>query len=171
MTSGRSRWRPRCSTASSSNVFREELGLVYSIGANSSPSAAYHNGGFFFSAAPCAPGTGEQVVGEVFKIFDKFAQEGPTDEEFENARKQILNDLSDDLKEPNWWWSRIQTLDLHDVQLDDLKNIEQAYKDLTKEDVRATFAKYYTPDATFKVIAHPAATPKTAEEPAPAHAQ
>lgn len=136
---------------------REELGLVYGIGANSSPSAAYHNGGFFFSAAPCAPGTGEKVVGEAFKIFDKFAQEGPTDEEFENARKQILNSLGDDLKEPDWWWTRLQTLDLHDVQLADLKNIEQAYRDMTKDDVRATFNKYYRPDATFKIIAHPAA--------------
>ena len=150
---------------------REELGLVYSIGAQNMPGAAYKDAGFFLSGAPCEPGKGPEVVKEIHTLFADFATNGPTAEELENAKKQIANDLDTELKEPSFWYGQLQTLELHKMKLADLHNIEQAYADLTAEGIQAVFAKYYTAPRLFDIVSTPklGAPQPTEEEAAPAN--
>lgn len=143
---------------------REELGLVYSIGARNVPKAAYVDASFFLTNAPCAPEKGDEVIREITAIFDAFARSGPTPEEFENARKQILNRLDTQLKEPNYWSEQLRTLDLYKRSLDDLRDIPQAYEALTPDEVQATFSRYYVPQRIFRILAVPTTAPT--EEPA-----
>ena len=142
---------------------REELALVYSIQAVNGPGRAYADSGIFFSGAPCSPDKPEEVIKEVNTLFQAFADSGPTAEELENAKKQILNHLDSQLKEPSFWFSQLQSLDLHKTKLADLKNIPAAYEALTGEQVRDVFKKYRVPAREFRVVAMPT---KAAAEPA-----
>jgi len=60
------------------------------------------------------------------------------------------------LREPQFWFERLQHLDLHRMKLADLKNIPEGYAALTAEQVRDTFRKCYTAERTFRVVAVPA---------------
>lgn len=145
---------------------RETLGLVYSIGARNVPEPSYIDSSFFLSNAPCAPDRGDAVIKEIEAIYAAFAQSGPTPEEFDNAKKQILNRLDTQLKEPSYWSEQLQALELHKRKLDDLRDIPQAYEALTRDEVQAVFAEYYVPQRVFRVLAVPTVTP--AERPTPA---
>jgi zinc protease len=135
---------------------REDLGLVYGIGANNVPAEIYDDSGLFLSGAPCAPASGEDVLREVEATYKAFAESGPTPEELENAKKQTANHLDKQLREPQFWFERLQHLDLHRMKLADLKNIPEGYAALTAEQVRDTFRKCYTAERTFRVVAVPA---------------
>lgn len=144
---------------------REELGLVYSIGAVNRPAVTYRDAGLFASGAPCAPGTSAAVAQQVAAIFTTFAESGPTAEELENAKKQIKNDLDTQLKEPRYWFSRLQALDLHKMRLEDLKDIPASYEAITAEQIVQVFRKYHRPDRLFEVTAEPLSSEKAAAPP------
>ena len=104
------------------------------------------------------------MIKEVTALFQSFADGGPTAEELENAKKQVLNHLDTQLKEPSFWFSQLQSLDLHKTKLADLKNIPDAYQALTANQVRDVFKKYRVPAREFRVVALPsqaAAEPKS----------
>jgi len=149
---------------------REELGLVYSIGAQHMPKPAYQDSSFFLSSAPCAPDKGETVIAEVEKLYAAFAESGPTAEELDNAKKQIQNHLDTQLKEPSFWSEQLRTFDLHKRRLADLKNIPESYASFTAEEIRDIFRKYYVPARKFRVLAVPtkATAPGDAPQPEPA---
>ena len=134
---------------------REELSLVYSIGVHNAPANVYRDAGVFLSGAPCAPNTPEQVIAELSAIFADFAQQGPSEQELANARKQVLNHLDTQVKEPDYWVNVLVGLDLHGVDLAQVKRHHEAYENFTREKVREVFAHYYVPERTFQVIAVP----------------
>jgi zinc protease len=136
---------------------REELGLVYGIQVMNQPGVAYTDSGMFVAMAPCDPAKAEEVAKEAETIFRAMAEAGPTAEELENARKQVLNSLDTTMKEPSYWWGILQNHDLHQVNLEKLKTIKEDYQGYTADQLKAVFAKYYTPARTVRVISAPAA--------------
>ncbi len=134
---------------------REELGIVYSISANSAPSQTYIDSGVFISGAPCQPGKEAEVIREIEAIFTAFAGSGPTEEELANARKQMAENLDWQLREPAYWFDLLRTLDLRRLKLDDFKTIREHYAAMTAEQVQAVFAKYYKPERVFRITARP----------------
>lgn len=142
---------------------REELALVYGIGANSVPAETYRDSGIFLSGAPCAPGKGGDVIREVEAIFAAFTKDGPTAEELENAKKQVTNNVEKESREPGFWMNLLRTLTLRGLKLDEYKDITAKYQAYTAEQVRETFAKYNTQARMFRVMANPKAG---VEEPA-----
>lgn len=134
---------------------REELSLVYSIGVQHRPDAAYADAGFFLTGAPCAPEKAEDVLREVNAIFAAFADTGPSAEELENAKKQILNRLDTQMKEPRYWSAQLESIDLHGLNIENLKRIPESYQAYTAEEVQAVFKKYFDPKRTYRVIAAP----------------
>ncbi len=137
---------------------REELSIVYSIRCGSSPSWIYEDAGRFSSGAPCDPANAPQVVDEVHKLFADFRDSGCTDEELDNAKKQIANNLDTSMLEPNYWFGVLQHHDLHGRDLKVEKGKKAAYARITKEQVHKTFKKYYMPTREFRVTAVPAET-------------
>lgn len=138
---------------------REELSWVYSISASQRPNFAFEDAGRFVASAPCDPANVDKVADEVHRMFKDFADEGPTDEEMENAKKQIANDLDTDMKEPRYWLRLLSHLDLHGRNLNDEKGKIESYKSYTSPQVRDTFRKYYTPERQFRVTAKPVKVP------------
>ena len=134
---------------------REELSWVYSIRASHRPNFAYKDVGRFVAAAPCDPANVNKVADEVHRMFKAFADDGPTDEELTNAKKQIANNLDTEMKEPRYWSNVLRSLDLHGRNLDDEKGKVAAYNRYTTSQVRGTFRKYYTPERKYRVTATP----------------
>ncbi len=135
----------------------EKQQLVRDIGVRSLPAQAYENMGYFFAAAPTQqPGQGEQVLAEMKRIYSEFAESGPTAEELAAAKRQIANGLERQLEDPGFWLSTMQTMNLHDMSLDMLRDIVQSYQVISVDRVRDTFARYYTPSRTIAVVATPA---------------
>lgn len=148
---------------------REDQSLVYSIRAGSAPSEVYRDSGRFMTQAPCDPANADKVVAEAHRIFTEFAESGPSDEELENAKKQIENRLDEILKEPRYWSGVLSDFDYRNRSLENEKAEPTAYRPYTKEQVVKIFNKYYTPQRRFQAIAAPSTT-ATPEEPAKAEA-
>jgi len=140
---------------------REDLGLVYAFQAVNGPARTYVDAGLFFSGAPCAPDKVDEVLREVGAILQTFAEKGPTPAELDNAKKQVRNHLDTQLKDPQYWFGQLATLNLHKTSLADLKRIPEAYEALTAEQVQSVFTKYYQPARAFNVTAVPAKVPTT----------
>ncbi len=147
---------------------REELGLVYSIGASFSPSWIYRDTGSFQAGSKCKPANAERVAEEVHKLFARFAESGPRPEELENARKQVLNTLDISMKEPSYWVELLEHLDHRGRSLDEPKTVKAAIESMIAEEIQATFRKYFTPARAFTVTAIPVAPASVPAQPADA---
>ena len=134
---------------------REELSIVYSISGRFQPSWMYADSGTFGAGAPCDPDNVDRVVEEVQKIFQAFADKGPTAEELSNAKKQIANNLDTEMREPRYWLGILQHHDLHRRDLQQAKIEKEAHERFTAEQVRDVFRKYNTPARQFRVTAMP----------------
>jgi zinc protease len=135
---------------------REEQQLVYSIRAVSRPASAYPGMGTIYAAGPCKPGNEAKLASEIGNMFAEFAKEGPSGGEVETARKQIFNQLDEQLKEPGYWTGVLSDMTYRGVNLDDVAQIEEDYARFTADEVRAAFAKYYAPGNTISVTVTPA---------------
>jgi zinc protease len=134
---------------------REDLSLVYSIGAQHQPGWVYEDSGQFQSSATCSPANAEKVIEEVNRIFQTFSESGPTGEELANAKKHIANALDTELREPGRWFGILGTLDLRGRKLPAEKTIREDYQGYNMEQVRDVFRKYFTPERAFRVTALP----------------
>lgn len=136
---------------------REQAQLVYSIGAGSRAAGTFPGFGVFSAAAPTDPGKADALVEKLTSMYDAFASEGPTDAEIEVARKQFANTFAEQLKEPSFWATRLDRFDFRGLSLDDLASEPDAYQHLTAQQVRETFARYYSRDAAIRVVVKPKA--------------
>lgn len=146
---------------------REEEQLVYSIGAQAIAVQGYDEMGLVFSFAPTEPSSAETLETRVHEMFTEFARSGPTEEEMSVALKQVLNTYDEQIKQAGFWGSQLRTMTYHDRELDRLLGAPEQYASFTPEDIRKTFAKYYTEDNRFSVIVAPevaAAEPDAGDE-------
>ena len=120
---------------------------------------AFQDTSRFSASAPCDPKNVNKVTEEVHRMFQAFADEGPSEEELTNAKEQIANNLDTDMKEPRYWMGVLRHLDLHERNLDDEKGKVDAYRRYTVKQVRDVFRKYYTQDRQFKITATPTKAP------------
>jgi zinc protease len=146
---------------------REELGLAYATQAALQPGAAFPGSGVFLGLAPCDPAKAPQVLSEMEAIFAAFAEKGPEALELANVKKQILEMMGKELREPRYWSAILSHLTLRAVNLARLKTLLADYEGYTAEQMRDAFRKYYQPDRLLRVSAVPAKkAPAPAEEPA-----
>jgi len=134
---------------------REELSMVYSIRVRHRPSWAYQDAGQFGAGTQCDPQNAERLADEVHTMFQGFADTGPTEEELANAKKQLVNNLDTEMKEPDYWWEILAHHDLHGRNLEDEKVAMRAFDPFTVQQVQSVFRKYYTPTRQYRVIAVP----------------
>ncbi len=134
---------------------REKEQLVYGIGARLEPGDAYPSFGVFASRAPCDPKNADRLAEVIKEMYADFAKTGPTEEEMVVARKQIANTLDDQLKDPRFWSSRLETLTVDGVSPQEIINASDAYQKINAEQVKATYAKYYQPEQIMLVIVKP----------------
>ena len=136
-------------------TIREEKQLVYSIGASSEPAIVYPGFGLFAAVAPTDPGKAPALAAAVEDMYAEFAKDGPTPGELAVAKKQMANLLDEVLKTPDFWLSRLSTLDYRGLSLDDLLRATADYEGFTGDEVREAFARYDRPDARLRFVITP----------------
>ena len=139
---------------------REERQLVYSISASSRPSQAFPGYGVFTAQAPTDPSKAEALPATLEELYAEFAKTGPTMDELEVAQRQLDKLLEEEIKKPDFWSGRLNSIDYRGSSLDDIVTIRSFYAALTPDKVREVFAKYCKPDNRFRVTVIPEATPK-----------
>ena len=145
----------RVLTTRMTKSIREERQLVYSIGASSEPAVVYPGFGLFVAMAPTDPSKAPALATAIEEMFADFAKDGPTPDELVVAKKQMANFLDETLKTPNFWLSRLSTLDYRALGLDDLLDAPAQYQRFTAQEIQEAFARYGRPDARFRFIITP----------------
>lgn len=135
---------------------REDGQLVYSIGAGARAATTYPGFGVFSAAAPTEPSKVPALLDKLAAMYAAFAQDGPTADELEVARKQTTNGYEEQLREPAFWARRLDQMTFRGVNLDDLAAEPAASLALTAEQIKTVFAKYYAPDKALIAVAKPA---------------
>ncbi|HVZ94542.1 MAG TPA: pitrilysin family protein, partial [Phycisphaerales bacterium] len=138
---------------------REDAQLVYSIGASSRAGSTYPGFGMFSASAPTDPAKAPALVEKLGSMYREFAQNGPTDDEMTVAKKQFANTLEEQMREPGFWSGRLSGMTFHGGCLDDIMTAPEAYQQMTKEQVRQTFAKYWSPENEVTVVVKPEEQP------------
>lgn len=134
---------------------REDAQLVYSIGASSRAASTYPGFGIFAAGAPTDPEKVAPLLAKLTEMYQTFAEKGPTEEEMVVARKQMANAYEEQLKEPGYWAGRLNQLTFRGISLDDLMADPPAYQAITADQVRDTFARYYSKDNSIVVVVTP----------------
>src|SRR3989338_3126648 len=136
-------------------VIREEKQLVYGISASSQPASEYPGFGLFVSRAPTDPAKAETLATALDEMLAAFANKGPTEDELAVAKKQIANLLDQTMKEPDFWVSRLSTLDYRGLGVEDIIEAPAAYQRYTAREVRESFARYSDPGSRFRFVITP----------------
>jgi zinc protease len=136
-------------------TIREERQLVYSIRALSQPASEYPGFGSFVAQAPTDPSKGQVLATALEEMYTAFATDGPTPAELEVARKQIANQLAETMKDPGFWTQRLAVLDYRGLSLTDLVEAPARYQAFTADEIREAFARYYQPEARFRIVILP----------------
>lgn len=137
---------------------REKAQLVYSIGASSRAGTVYPGFGLFGAGAPTDPAKVPALVAKLSEMYETFAKTGPTDDEMDIAKKQMANTFDTDMRDTPFWSGRLDQMTFRGRDLDDILAEPAAYQAITGEQVRATFAKYYSKPNSIVVVVKPAAT-------------
>ncbi len=136
---------------------REEAQLVYSIGASSRSGTTYPGFGVFSAGAPTEPAKVKPLVEKLASMYAAFAKDGPTEGELEVARKQFAKNFEEQLIEPAFWQTRLESLAFRGVSLDDMLKQPEVYAAMSAEEIKATFARYATPENAIVVTVAPEA--------------
>ena len=96
-------------------------------------------------------------------VVERFAAEGPRDEEMDTVRKQLQNNLETMYKEPRYWVDLLSDLEYHGTKLVDLEGMIAKFLALSKDEVAAEMRKTVVPERFAMVLARPKA-PSAAEE-------
>ncbi len=136
-------------------TIREEKQLVYSIGASLEPAEVYPGFGLFKAIAPTDPGKAQALASAVEEMYAAFAKDGPTPDELAVARKQMANLVDEVLKTPDFWRTRLSTLDYRGLTIDDLLDAPAQYQRFTGREIQEAFARYDRPDARFRFVITP----------------
>ncbi|MBI3058451.1 MAG: hypothetical protein HYY81_03980, partial [Deltaproteobacteria bacterium] len=111
--------------------------------------------GLFVSRAPTDPAKAETLATALDEMLAAFANKGPTENELAVAKKQIANLLDQTMKEPDFWVSRLSTLDYRGLGMEDIIEAPAAYRRYTAREVRESFARYSEPNSRFRFVITP----------------
>ena len=145
----------RVLTTRMTKTLREDKQLVYGIGAYSEPAVVYPGFGLFAAIAPTDPGKAPALAAAVEEMYTDFAKDGPTPDELAVAKKQTANFLDETFKTPNFWLSRLSTLDYRGLGLDDLLDAPAQYQRFSAQEIQDAFGRYNRPDARFRFVITP----------------
>jgi zinc protease len=135
---------------------REKEQLVYSIGAGFHAGTTYSGFGTMSAAAPTDPPNADRLLEKIHSMYAAMAKDGVTDDELSVAKRQIANTLDEQMREPSFWLSRLAQLTFEETNLDEVMQAPAAYQAITAEQVRDTFARYYSPATSLAVKVLPA---------------
>jgi zinc protease len=142
---------------------REERGLTYSTAVYALPSKVYPDTSALYVEFTADPDKVAEAAALAKSVVERFAAEGPSDEEMETVRKQLQNNLETMYKEPRYWVDLLSDLEYHGSKLVDLEGLIEKFLGLSKAEVAAEMHKTVVPERFAMVLARPKA-PSAAED-------
>jgi zinc protease len=142
---------------------REERGLTYSTTVYAQPSKIYPATSALHVEFTADPEKVAEAAALAKSVVERFAAEGPSDEEMDTVRKQLQNNLETLYKEPRYWVELLSDLEYHGTKLVDLEGIIAKFLALSKDEVAGEMRKTVVPERFAMVLARPKA-PSTADE-------
>jgi zinc protease len=142
---------------------REERGLTYSTTVYAQPSKVYPATSALHVEFTADPGKVTEAAALAKSVVERFAAEGPSDEEMDTVRKQLQNNLETLYKEPRYWVELLSDLEYHGTKLVDLEGLIDKFLALSKAEVAAEMRKTIVPERFAMVLARPKA-PSTEDE-------
>ncbi|CAN5409087.1 insulinase family protein [soil metagenome] len=139
---------------------REKEQLVYSIQAFNLPGKAIPHTGIMCAAAPTDPKNANKLADVVIEMFKDFADKGPTEEELATAKKQTLNTLKDQMKEPSYWLAQISEMAYRGKPLSQIKEMPAIYETFSVSQVQGAVKKFLKDDSIVKIEIVPEGTEK-----------
>ena len=138
---------------------REKYGDAYSPYAYSNSSQVYENYGYFAGVSQVTPGTSERVSQEILKLGALLFENGITEDQFQRAKKPLLNALTDYRRRNSYWLERV----VIDSQSDKMKlfwadNMIDDYESMTAAEVDALAKAYLNPARAVRVEIFPEGT-------------
>jgi len=134
---------------------RENMSLVYSIGAypgyEKPPTTSAQMTVYF----PCAPENIDKATNGTIKVFEKVTNEGPSDVNLNKAKQQLLKEYETDLKENKYWLRTMKKYYFYNLSTKEFNKIDDTINSLTKEDIRAVAKKYLNTDNYVRVSLKP----------------
>ena len=142
---------------------REERGLTYSTTVYAQSSKVYPDTSALHVEFTADPDKVAEAAALAKAVVERFAAEGPSNEEMETVRKQLQNILGTMYKEPRFWVDVLSDLEYHGTKLEDLERAIETYLAFSKDEVAAEMRKTIVPERFAMVLARPKA-PSAAEE-------
>jgi zinc protease len=102
---------------------REDRGLTYSASTYVNPSRVYPAVSALYVEFTTDPEKVAEAVALVRTIVERFAAEGPTEEEVETARRQFVNIFDTTIKDPRFWGNLLSDLEYHETKLEDIDGV------------------------------------------------
>jgi zinc protease len=134
---------------------REERGLTYSSTVYAQPSKVYPATSALHVEFTADPDKVAEAAALAKAVVERFAAEGPSDEEMETVRKQFQNILGTMYKEPRFWVDVLSDLEYHDTKLADLERAIETYLAFGKDEVAAEMRKTIVPERFAMALARP----------------
>jgi zinc protease len=142
---------------------RQEHGLTYSTTVYAQSSKVYPDTSALHVEFTADPDKVAEAAALAKAVVERFAAEGPSNQEMETVRKQLQNVLGTMHKEPRFWVDVLSDLEFHGTKLEDLEGAIETYLAFSKEEVAAEMRKTIVPEGFAMVLARPKA-PSAAEE-------
>ena len=136
---------------------REERGLTYSTMVYSLASKVYPDTSALHVEFTADPDKVAEAAALAKAVVERFAAEGPNDEEMETVRKQLQNILGTTYKEPRFWVDVLSDLEYHGTQLADLEGAIEKFLAFSKDEVVTEMRKTIVPEHFAMVLARPKA--------------
>lgn len=150
-------------TARMTTSLRDQEHLVFGIRAISQPAEELPGFGLFATFAPCDPAKADLLADKIEQAYKELAASGPTDAEMDTARKEVIADVQEQVKDPRSWSALLSLMTYRARNLDILADPAAAYNALTAAQVKECFERYFKDEGKMRVLVKPEAA---ASEPA-----
>jgi zinc protease len=140
---------------------REKRGLTYAASVFAQPNKIYPNLSALYVAFTADPDNIAEAVRVARSVVEKFAAEGPTDEELNTVRKQLKNSIDTMLERPRFWVSLLSDLEYHGTRLEDVEGLLDQILAFSRADIAAEAKKVITPERFILVVGNPVAPIRT----------
>ena len=134
-------------------TIREQEGGTYGVGTRLSADRVYSRITFMVQF-DTNPEQGERLCGLTVKYLKEFAQNGPTEEEFNMAIENIRKNLPESRINNNYWMQSLSTNRRYGIDYD--AEYEAALNSVTAEDVKALLQKVLAEENFIQVVLSPA---------------
>ncbi len=136
-------------------TLREELSGIYGGGMNGSLSKNPYNSYTINVSLPCGPENVDKLIKATFAEIQKVKDSGPTEADLNKVKEAFSKQYQEDLKDNNYWLSRLQRSTELGSSPADLLTVETRMKAVTAKDVQEAAKKYFNMDNYFQAVLNP----------------